>query len=130
VKLKDTGSCLICGKSNPIGLKLAFRGMEGHAETSVVIPENFQGWGGMAHGGMVTALLDEAMFYALAGLGWSGVTAEITVRFIAPVPTEEALHLEGEVEARRGRFGRAAAWLRLGEKTLAEARGKFLTPAE
>lgn len=129
MNLQDNGSCLLCGPQNPIGMKLDFKVREGRSETSVSIPDTFQGWNGVAHGGIVSALLDEAMFYALASLGWSGMTAEITVRFIAPVPLREALRLEGEVEARRGRFGRAAAWLRQGEKTLAEARGKFLTPS-
>lgn len=128
MSLEDNRHCLLCGKDNPIGLKLDFRSDEGQTRSQVTIPETFQGWTGMAHGGIVSALLDEAMFYALASLGWSGVTAELTVRFILPVPLCEPLDLEAEVESRKGRFGRATAWLRHNGKTLAEARGKFLTP--
>lgn len=129
LELRDNAHCIVCGKDNPIGLHAAFEYGEGRAHASLVLPHTYQGWGQVAHGGIVSALLDEAMFYALMSLGWSGVTAEITVRYLRPTPTEEPLAVEAMVETRHGRYGRAMARIVHEGKTVAEARGKFLAPA-
>lgn len=127
--LNDNAHCIVCGEENPIGLHVAFEYGEGRARATLVLPDAFQGWGGMAHGGIVCALLDEAMFYALMSLGWSGVTAELTVRYLRPTPTGKEVSVEAMVETRHGRYGRAMARIVHEGKTVAEARGKFLAPA-
>lgn len=128
MSLTDNRHCLVCGEANPIGLKTRFTWGDGKAEGRVRIPKNFQGWAETAHGGVVSALLDEAMFYALMSLGWSGMTAELTVRFLGPVPLEEEVVIEAEVTVKKGRFGQAKGRVRHGETILAEATGKFLAP--
>ncbi len=127
VPLVDDHGCLVCGRDNPISLGLRFTVEGGRAEASVVLPELVQGWRQVAHGGAVSALLDEAMFYALAGEGWRGMTAEMTVRFLRPVPTGVALRLTAERLRLHRRFGEARAQLHLGQDLLAEADGKFLS---
>lgn len=125
--LVDDQGCLVCGRENPIGLGLNFHVEGGKAHAEVVLPELVQGWRQIAHGGVVSALLDEAMFYALAEEGWRGMTAAMTVRFLQPVPTGARLQLTAERTRLHRRLGEARARLCLGDEVLAEAEGKFLS---
>ena len=88
MQVTDNRCCFICGADNPIGLKTRPTRDEtaGRAWLSVVIPEPFQGWAGVAHGGIIAALLDEVCAYAVMGVSKQVVTAELTVRYLKPVP--------------------------------------------
>jgi uncharacterized protein (TIGR00369 family) len=126
LRFEDDGRCFVCGRDNPQGLGVSFRLAAGQAVATCVIPPTYQGFRAVAHGGVVSALLDEAMFYALHGEGFWGATVELNVRFLKPVPVEQALTLEGRVLRHEGRLGTAEAVLRDGEVVLARASGKFL----
>ena len=58
-------NCYGCGIENPIGLKLLFREEEGKAKAEFVPEKYHQGWPEVVHGGLICALLDEAMGYAI-----------------------------------------------------------------
>ena len=53
--------CFVCGVKNPVGLKMVFE-QTGPGEVSAVItvPEHFEGYPGVVHGGITAAMLDEA----------------------------------------------------------------------
>ena len=55
--------CFVCGKSNPIGLKLKFDVDKENniSRSSVVFSAEHQGWDGVVHGGLLAAVLDDAM---------------------------------------------------------------------
>ncbi len=57
--LNDDRYCFACGENNPIGMKLKFTVTEEGLETKYVFPKEFQGYRGVAHGGLITLLLDE-----------------------------------------------------------------------
>ncbi|MFN2450631.1 MAG: PaaI family thioesterase [Candidatus Baltobacteraceae bacterium] len=57
----------------------------------------FQGWQGIAHGGIGLALLDEAMAHAAGAAGYRGLTASINARFRRPVPLQEELDVRARV---------------------------------
>ena len=59
------GHCFGCGQLNQDGLRLVFTPTPGGAETEYVVPERFQSWAGMTHGGIIALMLDEAV-------GWAG----------------------------------------------------------
>lgn len=144
-------NCIVCGRHNPAGLQVTYRAEDGRSRAEVTPPERFQGFDGTLHGGIVSALLDDAMWYAAFSTGLFTMTAELTVRFKQPVPVGEAVHLAGWVRGRRGRLVELAAELRragggeagggdaggeegggeagnggAGGEVLAEAAGKFL----
>jgi uncharacterized protein (TIGR00369 family) len=62
-----------------------------------VVPEHLQGAPGMAHGGVVAALLDEACSQVVCPHLSPAVTTRLEVRYLAPVPVEEALRITAEV---------------------------------
>ena len=71
----------MCGKSNPIGLKLEFA-IEGDEYVTYFTPEKeHQGWVGIVHGGIVSTVLDEVMARSCTSTGINAVTGEMTVRF-------------------------------------------------
>lgn len=96
--------CFVCGPENPQGLHARFECGAGKARVCFVPRSEHQGYAGVSHGGIVTALLDEAMVYAATSLGCWTATAEITVRFRRPVPTGEALVVTAEVVRQQRRI--------------------------
>lgn len=126
--------CLICGRDNPIGLKLRFEPVPGGVEAALYAPSPYQGYPGVLHGGLVTALMDDAMWWAVyAHHGAVTLTAEINVRFRQPTPVEQELTVRGEVNAARAGklFVTAARITGPDGAVLAEATGKFMqAPAE
>ncbi len=119
--------CFACGKENEWGIKLSFR-KEGEEVIASFIPHpNYQGYSGILHGGIISTVLDEAMFYAVYFSGEKAATAELTVRFKRPVPVSGEYLVYGKLEEKKGRLLIASARLVDKEgKVYAEARGKFL----
>jgi uncharacterized protein (TIGR00369 family) len=62
-----------------------------------VVAERYQGAPGMAHGGVVATLLDEACSQVARVAISPSVTARLELRFLAPVPVEEALKISAEI---------------------------------
>ena len=122
----DDGNCFACGPDNPAGMHLHFErapaGEEG-VRAAVTLAPQYQGWRGIAHGGIVMALLDEAMAHAAGYAGHRGVTASVNVRFRRPVPLEAPIEVRGRI-----------AWQRrnvLGvEATIYDAAGTVLVQSE
>lgn len=119
----DDGRCFICGKDNPIGLKAQFiiDPEQRRAETTVQIPEQFQGWQGITHGGIISALLDEICAQACMGSGMQVVTSELKLRYRAPVPTGSTIRVVGEVTGERRRLVDAKGRAELDGQVVAEA---------
>ncbi|MFY9718991.1 MAG: PaaI family thioesterase [Candidatus Cybelea sp.] len=126
----DDGNCFACGPENPIGLHLRFdraADSDGVVARSTLAPQ-YQGWRGIAHGGIVMALLDEAMAHAAGYAGHRGVTAAVNVRFRRPVPLEAPIEVRGRVTwQRRGVLGVEAAIYDAAGGLLAQAEGSFVS---
>lgn len=127
MNLEDDGFCFACGPGNKCGLRLKFRvdAQARTATTETVLDPRFNGWKGVAHGGIVSTLLDETMIYACGGTGWLSVTAEITVRFLRPVPTGVPVTVTGYMVEDRGRFYITRGEITKDGETLASATGKM-----
>jgi len=54
-------SCFVCGRENNVGLKVKWdeHPEAGELRGTVTIPEHFNGYPGVTHGGIVAAVLDE-----------------------------------------------------------------------
>ena len=98
-------ACFGCGDQNPIGLQMPLRhGEGGVCWSEMEIPERFQGWEGIVHGGVISTLLDEVMVWSLVDRDLWGVTARITVNFKKPVMVGRRIRAEGWIVAVRRRL--------------------------
>jgi uncharacterized protein (TIGR00369 family) len=126
----DDGRCFGCGPESTIGLHMRFDELaDKSVESRLTLEPQFQGWRGVAHGGIVALVLDEAMAYAAGAHGHLGVTAEMSMRFRKPVPTGEALLVRGKVLwQRRNVFGiEASIHDAAGTTLLASGEGSFVS---
>jgi acyl-coenzyme A thioesterase PaaI-like protein len=126
----DDGNCFACGPSNPIGIRMHFdRSADGEGVLArLELAPVYQGWRGIAHGGIVMALLDEAMAYAAGFAGHRGVTAQVSARFRKPVPLEQPIVVRGRVTwQRRNVLGVEASILDAAGNVLARAEGSFVS---
>jgi uncharacterized protein (TIGR00369 family) len=99
-EFNDDGGCFVCGPKNHRGLHLDFKENKEQdlVESEVNFPPEFQGWGNVVHGGLLSTVLDEVMIKAAVSKGYKCVTAEITVKFRRPAHTGETLQLTGRVK--------------------------------
>ena len=95
--------CFACGRLNPHGLHLDFDVSHDRAQARFTGGPEHSGFEGTVHGGVVTALIDETMGWAIFHQGIWGVTGRITVSFRHPVPVGEALLVTGEIKKRTHR---------------------------
>jgi len=98
VEVHFDGHCFGCGPLNPDGLQLKF---EPGPEGSVAyydVPPRFQSWAGMAHGGIVSLMLDEAVGWAAWHDGHPGVTGRLQVSLRRPLKLGEQVRIVGKVD--------------------------------
>lgn len=109
----NSSNCFVCGLQNPVGLHLRFfETAAGEVCADCEVPEKYQGYPGIVHGGIVAAMLDE-----LAGRSLMGgaevtrfmVTARLNVRYRKNVPVGEPLRLVGCAGEDRGRTATATS---------------------
>ena len=128
--LADDDGCFVCGKSNPIGLKLEFV-QEGEEYVTYFTPEKqHQGYLGITHGGIVSMVLDEVMARYCHALGHKAVTGELVVRLRKPAQTGIRLRFAGKIESDAGRVIKCSATATDDDgQLIAEATGKIIKVA-
>ena len=126
--LQINGKCFACGPQNPHGLGMQVAFQKDHVSCDITLPSHFQGWAGIAHGGVVATMLDEVMAYAVLHFLGNGVTASMELRYRSPVPLEQQLSLRGWVAEHKGRLAVTKATVAVAQtgQVLAEASAKFL----
>jgi uncharacterized protein (TIGR00369 family) len=123
--------CFACGRANPHGLHLDFDVRRDNARTTFTAGREHSGFDGTVHGGIVTALIDETMGWAIFHEGVWGVTGRLTVAFRRPVPVGEELHVSATVVKRTRRAIETHGAVALADGTvLAEADALFLVMPE
>lgn len=96
--------CFACGSLNTQGMGLVLHVERDRAWTDLELETRFQGWDGIAHGGILCTILDEVMAWSLAGADNWGMTARMSVDFRKPVPLATPLHAEGWITRTRRRI--------------------------
>lgn len=125
--LPNSRGCFVCGRDNAIGLGLQFTATDAGVYSVITPGHQYEGFPGVLQGGVAAGLMDDAMWYAIFAQGPMTMTAEMTVRYKAPVPTGDLIRIEGRVESiRRSLYQTAARILSRDGKVLMEATGKFL----
>ena len=93
-------NCFGCSLKNNSGLQMKFYTTD--SRDSVVswltVPDHLCGWSNLAHGGIISTMLDEAMGWAaLIILKKMVVSKSITVDFIKPVLIDKEISVKGMV---------------------------------
>ena len=97
---------------NDIGLKLQFYADgAGGVVGEYTVPKQFEGYPGLAHGGIVATMLDEALIRAflLDDPNRLMYTARLTTRFRKHLPIEQPLMLRAKITTDRQTKGEAEA---------------------
>ena len=131
-KQRSSRSCFVCGRQNPVGLKAFFyEDEDGRVISHYTIPEPYNGYPGVAHGGVITALLDEAMGRTALRDGIWLMTGRLTTKFHRQTPTETPLVITAWVTRKRRRTYEVHGEIRLEDGTLtAESDGLYFAIPE
>jgi len=106
MKQPNSNHCFVCGRKNPFGLHLEFYETNpGEVTVEYTVPEQYQGYPGVVHGGVVAAMLDE-----VAGRAHMGghpprfmYTAKLSIKYRKNVPTCQPLRIIGRAGPSRER---------------------------
>ena len=97
MELIDDGYCFVCGKKNPIGLKLDFS-FDGKTITTEFVPQKeHQGYFNIVHGGIISTLLDEAMVKLAIEMGMPAVTAHMDIRLKKALNVGKKITVQAEI---------------------------------
>jgi uncharacterized protein (TIGR00369 family) len=124
--LEDDRHCFVCGEENKNGLRLSFTLLEGKVCSEFTFSKAHQGYKDIVHGGLLSAVLDEAMVKVSLMQGMPAVTAEITVRFRNPLLVNETAVVEAEIRKVKRQIVETSAVIKKHDNTLvAEGWGKL-----
>jgi acyl-coenzyme A thioesterase PaaI-like protein len=95
--------CFVCGTLNEHGMHLVMHVEADRSWVELELEPRFQGWEGIAHGGIVATILDEVMAWSLAGADNWGVTARMSITYRKPVPLGVPIRADGWIATQRRR---------------------------
>lgn len=124
-------SCIVCGDPacNADSLGLSFvQDLEDGVSALFTAEARHQGYDGLLHGGMICTLLDAAMTHCLFARGVCAVTAEMTVRFVAPVEIGQQVALSARFIGERHGIYRVDSSVDGKRQVFARASAKFVKP--
>jgi len=119
--------CFLCGMNNQQGMRLTWYSdyEAGLVWTNAEIAGYFNGYPGVAHGGIVAALLDETSFRAIELdekeqflMERLFVTAKLDIKYHHPTPTDERLKIVGWIIKADSQSFHTAAEIRLPDGTV------------
>ncbi len=122
--MRDARRCFVCGPDNPIGLKLRFA-REGEEIRAEFTPTEWHvGYEGLIHGGILAALIDDALANVWFLRGQEAVTAKIEVRFRREArPGERLIVTARETGRKAGMMTARAEVARAGGEIVADGTG-------
>lgn len=129
-KIPRYAGCFVCGKQNAAGAGVTFYQNEHGVVCDYVTEPKHVGYESIIHGGIITALLDECIGWAISmKVQALCVTGELTVRFKRSLTVGQKVHVEGfyvEEQMKRRRYLQGHGRI-VGDDGVvyAEANGKF-----
>jgi uncharacterized protein (TIGR00369 family) len=121
--------CFVCGLDNPEGMHLKFT-LDEERRVFVCdfrLGKRYTGPPGHCHGGIIAAILDDAMGKPNKLRNVIALTREMTVEYLKPVPLHKPLRVEGrEVSVRGNKHINMAEILNEAGEVLARGKGTFI----
>ena len=126
--LPTSNHCFVCGEDNQAGLQTRFYVEDGVVKAQLEPRPHHCGYPDIVHGGVVAAILDEAMGWAAArAIERMCLTAELKVRYLRPVPGDRASTIVTEVTNSARRMARVKSVIVSEDGTeFARAEGRFV----
>ena len=121
-------TCFGCGSENPDGLHLEVQYAGDLVVVALTFDKRHEGGPGLVHGGMSAAVLDDLISFVMIAHQKPGVTANLSVNYLRPIPVGMHLRAEAWMTRIEGRkmFAEAVAFDDRGTNYL-EASGLFLS---
>jgi acyl-coenzyme A thioesterase PaaI-like protein len=90
--------CFACGTANPIGLNLEFYRQGETVQTEITLQKVHEGWENVAHGGIISTLVDEVMSWAvMCAKRVFIVTRKMSLKYVKPVGIGVPLTVSGRL---------------------------------
>ena len=125
--------CFACGTDNPIGLNMQFHRLGDMVCSDITLQRNHEGWEGMAHGGIISTLLDEVMSWTVLYFKRTFlVTRKMNIKYIKPVSLGIPLTARGKIldEPGNSKIEVRGEIVDAAGKLLVRSRGEFVMLAE
>ncbi len=128
IYLPTFSGCFGCGHDNHHGIKMEVYIEDEKAKVDLITDERFRGYKDRMHGGVIFLILDEVM-------GWAPsyakkrmcLAAEVTIRYLLPLPIGIPITVEGEFKADRKRIWDTQGRVLGQDGTIyASAKGRYL----
>ena len=121
-KQPNSDYCFVCGRKNPKGLYMSFYDNGANEVVSeYTVSDEFQGYPGVVHGGVVAAMLDEVVCRVamIEDHHHFMMSVKLELKYRHPVPTGVNLRVVGQIKRLRGRLGKATGEVILPDGTMA-----------
>jgi uncharacterized protein (TIGR00369 family) len=90
--------CFVCGSRNEAGLQLDIVSGDGEARAEFQPDARWEGYQGVVHGGVLSAVFDDLMFHAIYSvIKQLAVTTSLEVRFLLPARIGTRLYCRARV---------------------------------
>jgi len=110
--MKKVNYCFVCSKTNPKGLHIAFERIENMTLAKFVLEKEYEGYPSIVHGGILAAILDDAMGNIKYLEGYMAYTVEMSIRYINPSFIGEELEVRGWLESAQHKIIKAIGDIR------------------
>ncbi len=122
--------CLVCGDRNPLSLKLRFApDGNGGVRGTFACHDLLQGYRGIVHGGVIATMLDAVMTHCLLHLGIEAVTADLHIRYRAPLSCRADVQLAARIVQFQPPLYRLVAEIMVADRLIAKADAAFIDAA-
>jgi uncharacterized protein (TIGR00369 family) len=121
-KQPNSEMCFVCGRKNPVGLYMTFHDNgEDEVVSEYTVPEHYQGYPGIVHGGVIAAMLDEVVgrVSMIGDPHHFMMSVKLNILYRQPVPIATPLRVSGKIVRLRGRLGKAEGKIHLPDGSLA-----------
>ncbi|WP_321284385.1 PaaI family thioesterase [uncultured Vibrio sp.] len=123
--------CAVCApiENNPHSLSVHYQQLSDHSIFGKFdVLNRHQGYTGLLHGGIASSLLDGAMTHCLLSMGVEALTAQLDVRYHAPIALKEHIEITARCEREKRGVYQLVAQLSVNEEVRVSAIGKFIRP--
>ena len=124
----SANKCFVCGPGNPAGLNIRFALDDDVCKAEWTSTEDYVGYDGVTHGGILFCLLDDVMANLLFLKGEVCLTAKADIRYRKSMDIGETVLLESRLKTRKGRLAIIEGKLlsKQDRSVIAEATGTFM----